>query len=525
MVRTLSLDAMKLPSLIEEIILSIEGVRLFDPGTSFDQDLITILKELGFDPIVLAQNEKQALSYAAQTRRKEIPLQELSANQIIATPIFDQRSCLLAPAGLPLSKEQYEKLEKQGVTKVFVEAPLSEKSELQVGRLMIRLQEYKKKRDLKDASLKLKKPPIQKVDSKRLIENPDDLTPENLEANIESLDKKEFEETPQGEALQTQIEPLNPEETRPETLTQEVIQVHSSVLRDAEQIFAQVRAQSNISGELIGQLSNNVIRGLVNDQSLSLNLSSIENSPYYLVSHAINVVLLATNIAAELGFAAAQIHELAYGALLHDVGMLRLPPEVMNKKATFSPQERRLIQQHPIIGINILQKISQLPKTTPLVVYQENERLDGSGYPRGRRKDRIHTYAKIVSVAAAYEAMISNRPYRQALHPYQAMKVLLHQVSQKKYDGRVVRALLRVLSLFPIGSWVKLSNEKIARVIAANKNDYTRPVVCILSGEDKNFQASTEIIDLAKYPEIKIIETLDIPEGFGELDLRTFGFH
>ncbi len=271
------------------------------------------------------------------------------------------------------------------------------------------------------ASEELIEAPPPEVPAERLFD-PAKISPKWVDEEIEAGGESGLEQRPEGDPLLHAMLPCEPLSLRPKARIDGMLQIHESVVRGAEQIFAQIRMNAPVDHGLIAGLCHAVVNGLVNDQNLVLNLSGIFNSRHYLVSHSINTVLLSVNIGAAMGFSSPQVAELAYGALLHDVGMARIAPEIVFKETALTREEQLEIRRHPVIGIDLLQKFSLLPKSTPLVVYQENERLDGTGYPKARKRTLIHTYAKIVMVASTFDSLCAERPYRAAMLPYHAKR-------------------------------------------------------------------------------------------------------
>jgi HD-GYP domain-containing protein (c-di-GMP phosphodiesterase class II) len=146
--------------------------------------------------------------------------------------------------------------------------------------------------------------------------------------------------------------------------------------------------------------------------------------------------------------------------------------------------------------------LSALTLQSRLVIYQMHERCDGSGYPRGVAGESIHPLAKISSVADAYLALVSPRPHRTALLPYHAIRHLLSEVRSGLYDPQCMRALLQASSLFPLGSHVRLSDGRQARVIRANGASFDRPVVCLPQADGTS--DDMELIDLLQTSELHI---------------------
>ncbi|HEK86285.1 MAG: HD domain-containing phosphohydrolase [Candidatus Saccharicenans sp.] len=153
-------------------------------------------------------------------------------------------------------------------------------------------------------------------------------------------------------------------------------------------------------------------------QAISL---TVESRDPYTAGHQRRVSDLARAIATRLSFPEEQVDEIRLAALVHDLGKISVPAEILNKAGRLSPHEFNLIKDHPRIGYEILKTI-EFPWPVAEIVYQHHERIDGSGYPRGLRDGQIHPMARILSVADVVEAMLSHRPYRSAYSPAEVIQ-------------------------------------------------------------------------------------------------------
>lgn len=227
---------------------------------------------------------------------------------------------------------------------------------------------------------------------------------------------------------------------------------------------------------VVDQLMN----AFATDMSLLVNFTNVKQSKSYLYRHSLNTAVLSINIAAALGYDRRRVGEVGLAALLKDIGMTMVPEKVLNAPRALSPAEFHYVRQHPAYSLYVLSRVPGLPHIVRFIAYQHHERADGSGYPRGRRKERIHPYAQIVAVADAYDALTTDRPWRKAYHPYRAMEILIREANRGKYDGDIVRGILRFQSLFPIGTLVRLNTGEVARVVHMNEGDVDRPIIRVL---------------------------------------------
>jgi len=232
-----------------------------------------------------------------------------------------------------------------------------------------------------------------------------------------------------------------------------------------------------------------------------------ESADESLARHSWNVGVLAVATAIELGYALEQVVEIGAAALLHDVGMVRLPEALAAKPACLDDEEEKELRRHPLHAIEVLRRFPEVPVALAAAAYEEHERPDGSGYPRGVSEPC--DVARIVAVADVFDALASPRPHRPARPPHTAVREVVALAAKKKLDAKVLRGLLKAVTLFPIGSFVRLSDGVLARVVRAGAGDPARPVVALFA-EPLDPEARPAFIDLSGRPELKIAEA-DLP--------------
>jgi HD-GYP domain-containing protein (c-di-GMP phosphodiesterase class II) len=204
----------------------------------------------------------------------------------------------------------------------------------------------------------------------------------------------------------------------------------------------------------------------------------------FLVIHSMRSTVLAITIGLQLHMSLSKLIELGITCVLHEIGMIRLPPQLYLTDKQLSPAERAQIATHPIIGFNIVKGLN-FPLGTQLGILEHHEKENGSGYPRRLTGDKISTYAKIIAVACSFEAITAPRHYKAERSTFDAMVEMLKNENHP-YDETVIKALLYSLSLFPIGAYVYLTNGKIAQVTDVNPDNPKNPVVQLLNEKDKD---------------------------------------
>jgi len=220
-----------------------------------------------------------------------------------------------------------------------------------------------------------------------------------------------------------------------------------------------------------------VDKAAVDFDLLPLIVSLQDSTDEYLFDHCVSVAMMSAAISWQLGLDRGTVMEIALGGLLHDIGMLRVPRKIRMADRPLTEDEWREIHLHPLHTLDMMSGIKGLPVGVKFIAYQAHERINGEGYPRGRRGQQVHRSAQIVSIADTYVAMTNERPYRPALSPYGAAKDILYCGRSGCFDRALARAFLDTISLFPIGSRVGLSDGRSARVLRANPGRHTHPLV------------------------------------------------
>lgn len=224
-----------------------------------------------------------------------------------------------------------------------------------------------------------------------------------------------------------------------------------------------------------------------------------------ITSHLIDVSIVAAKIGFALGYSSDRMKELVICALVHDIGMLRVQEEILLKKNRLIETELTEIRKHPAYSYEML-KNNGLPPIVSEVAYQEQEREDGSGYPRGLKGESIHEYAKIIGLSATYTAMLQPRPQRERKIPFEIIKEIIWQ-QKGQFPRHLIRILIEEFSVFPAGLYVKLNTGEIARVVMANNLAPMKPTIEVLiDAHGKRLQDPKEY-NLLKEPILQIVDT------------------
>jgi len=233
-----------------------------------------------------------------------------------------------------------------------------------------------------------------------------------------------------------------------------------------------------------------------------INTDTPEN---YLIAHSINVSILSMMLGKRLEYSKENIIILGIAGLLHDIGMIKVKDRIWDSSEKIDENGFFEIMKHPILGSNMVSSMSGFAGPISKIIYQHHERLDGSGYPKGVTGERIGKLSRVLMVSDVYEAATSKRKYKDPKLYHFAIRELIN-LSGVKFDRSVVKALVIELSLYPIGSFVRLSDGAIAKVIKTFPQTPDCPSVKILP--EVNGKA-TPVINIQKETGLKITEVLE----------------
>lgn len=225
------------------------------------------------------------------------------------------------------------------------------------------------------------------------------------------------------------------------------------------------------------------------------SLSEIRSVDNYTFAHSVNVCVLSCLLGLHFGFSRDDLRELALGAILHDIGKVKIAPELLAKTGRLDIHEMEEMKRHPRLGFEMLRDCEGISLRTAHVAYQHHERLDGRGYPRGLKGDAIHPFARIVMVVDTFDAMTSERVYRRAV-PQHLSLALIGRMAGRQFPLDVVRALQQRVAKYPVGSRVRLDTGEMGVVVDVDRLRPDRPRVRLLEDAKGKPISGFVLIDL-----------------------------
>lgn len=271
--------------------------------------------------------------------------------------------------------------------------------------------------------------------------------------------------------------------------------------------FRSLEKQKKLNIRLVQGAIDNLIDELLASPQVLVNLSDIRTFDDYTFGHSVNVCILAIMAGITMSYHDLKLKELGIGALLHDIGKIKVDVNILNKEDELSHEEFAEIKKHSEYGFEILRQYPDVSLLSAHIAFQHHERWDGKGYPRQMTGENIHEYARIVAVADVYDALTADRPYRPGYSVDQTITII-NRMSGIYLDPDCVTAVLANIAIYPIGSVVELNTGEIGIVMDNNKEMPTRPILKIMYDRTHQRFIHPHEIDLSKMSTIVIKKAL-----------------
>ena len=239
----------------------------------------------------------------------------------------------------------------------------------------------------------------------------------------------------------------------------------------------------------------------------------------YLLEHSVSVSILMTIFAGYLGFDKKLTQDLAIGAFLHDVGKVKIPDKILNKPGKLTESEFEEIKKHAVFSKEIVNESKELSNVTKQVVANHHEKLNGKGYPLGLNENALTTYDRMISICDIFDALTADRVYKDGIPHIRAFAILRELAQENHLDKSLVDRFIKCLGVYPVGSLVKLSTERLAIVESRNPEQPTKPHVKSFFSLTQNTFTETRKIDLSHSAEEQIEKGVCADEF--DLDMQT----
>ena len=267
-----------------------------------------------------------------------------------------------------------------------------------------------------------------------------------------------------------------------------------------KRLFEELEAGIVPQPEALRKVVWDVLERVLDDSGSMLTLLYLQKMRRFdrtLASHALDVCTLSLIVAHSSDVPKEQLEALGAGALLHDIGYVRLPRNLYRKNRELTAQEAAVMQQHPALGLAILQEANESREAVVRIVVEHHERRNGSGFPHKLQGDALSSLAQLVGLVDVYDGMISRRGGRPAMLPHDAIRQLFRLGDTGEFAKNLIEDVIRSLGVYPIGSLVLLNTAEQAVVVAVNPAQRLKPVVRVIAGPQGETYLTPIRVDLA----------------------------
>jgi putative nucleotidyltransferase with HDIG domain len=284
--------------------------------------------------------------------------------------------------------------------------------------------------------------------------------------------------------------------------------------------FADITNGKAISVADFKRCAEGFIDSVFRNQDALLCISRMREKDAYLLEHSVNVSILMTIFAKYLKLDEATIEELATGALLHDIGKIKVPNAILNKPGRLDETEFALMRQHVEFSRDILQQTEGISPISIDVAANHHERMDGRGYPAGLQQEQISIHARMIAIVDTYDAITASRVYKNGQTSVRALKILRND-SPAHFDLTLVSQFIAAIGMYPPGTLVLLDSDKLALVLENNPDSITCPLIKVFYHATKRCYLQPETVDLSHPRCDDAIKTAVNAEDY-DIDIKKF---
>ena len=289
--------------------------------------------------------------------------------------------------------------------------------------------------------------------------------------------------------------------------------VYNTAVETAEALWDQAKAGEKPDPNAARKIIESLAKVVTQDRTSLMALTALKKYDNYTFTHMVNVSVLAMSQARSLNLEGPLLREFGFAALMHDIGKVNTPVEVLNKPDKLTKDEFEVMKRHVVDGAHILRKTPEMPALAPIVAFEHHLKQDLSGYPENIGSRKLNLCTMIVSIADVFDALRSNRPYRQGLAS-DRIKAIMGEQGNPAFNQKLLKRFVNIMGLFPVGNLVRLNTDEVGVITAEHPSDPFRPQVKIVFNErgeriEEPFLANTwERDPRGEYPRA-VVEAID----------------
>jgi putative nucleotidyltransferase with HDIG domain len=262
-----------------------------------------------------------------------------------------------------------------------------------------------------------------------------------------------------------------------------VRQLYADATKLAQDLWDTTTAEGHPDPAQARTVVDSLAHAAAQNRTALLALTALKQYDNYTFTHMVNVSILTMAQARAVGIDGAVLREFGLAGLMHDIGKVRTPSEILNKPSTLTDAEFEIMKRHVVDGAEILRATPDIPPVVPIVAFEHHLRLDGTGYPVGVKRETLNLATQLCGIADVYDAMRSQRKYQEAF-PTDRILAVLQRNDGKQFDQRLVRRFVQIIGIYPVGNLVRLDTGETGVVVRINPADPHRPTVRVLIAAD-----------------------------------------
>jgi len=285
--------------------------------------------------------------------------------------------------------------------------------------------------------------------------------------------------------------------------------IYRTINEDIDETFTELRLSKKINIERLQESMITTVSSVVRNPTAFKLVLELQQTDDYLYNHALRTSVWCAQFGRHLGFSQSDINELALGGLLLDIGKTQIDINLLKKKEPLAKAEIMLFHSHVDKGLHLLASSNDVPFSVMQMIATHHERADNSGYPQKLENDNIPIYGRIGGIVDSYDAMTSERPFKERPRsPHEAINSL-YQLKDSAFQSDLVEQFIQVVGVYPAGSIVELQTGEVGMVIAINESTRLRPTIMVVLDNNKKLLDKYYPLDLSVQTDFSIRRALD----------------
>lgn len=315
-------------------------------------------------------------------------------------------------------------------------------------------------------------------------------TKEEADKKTETEVRRVVEEKPKEDQQPENRVPMKKEIEQAKKVRTEAKKVVTDVLND-------IKLGKQIETEKVTHVVDNMVESIFNNRHALTSLSRIKSRDEYTFQHSVNVCVLMLSFARTCKVDRETMRHIGTGALLHDIGKMKVPNDVLNKEGKLTDEEFTLMKSHVVESVKILSETAGIPEVASEIAGQHHERYDGTGYPKGLKGEDISLFGRMAAIVDVYDAITSNRVYHSGMEPAAALKKMFDW-SKHHFDEIVVQNFIRCVGIYPVGTLVMTDSKFLGVVIEPGEESLLHPVLRLVYNVKKDHFIEPHDLDLSE---------------------------